>query len=321
MQPSLNRKLDDHPHDMVAVAPDAVRVAPSDAELSSLLQQAARQQRAEPAMSSVPHVAAAPEIPPPDMTIRPSVNDTAASLDSLSPADFRAVPASKGRRSIASRAGRGFLGLLLAVGIGVSGAAWKSYGDVAQRQIAKVAAKFMLAPATAENSDSATPAVEADATAPATTQAAAPASGDQSQLLQSMARDLASLGQQVEQLKAGMEDLKANQAARDARADMSRPDAAKPADAAPKAKVAVLPPRPAVVKPHKPVTAAYYPPPPVAPAAQAAPVAQASAAPLPPPSATYAPRQFDAAPSTAQQPVTLSDPELASVPRPPMPVR
>jgi hypothetical protein len=43
MQSTLNRKPSDDPHDVVVVAPDAVRVAPSDDEISNLLQQAARQ--------------------------------------------------------------------------------------------------------------------------------------------------------------------------------------------------------------------------------------------------------------------------------------
>jgi len=43
MHSTLTAKREDDPHDVVVVAPDAVRVAPSDEEeLSSLLQQAAR---------------------------------------------------------------------------------------------------------------------------------------------------------------------------------------------------------------------------------------------------------------------------------------
>ena len=42
MHSTLNPKPNDDPHDVVVVAPDVVRVAPSDQEISHLLQQAAR---------------------------------------------------------------------------------------------------------------------------------------------------------------------------------------------------------------------------------------------------------------------------------------
>ena len=41
---------------------------------------------------------------------------------------------------MARRALRGLMAILLAVGIGLAGVAWKAYGDVAKKQIAKRAA-------------------------------------------------------------------------------------------------------------------------------------------------------------------------------------
>src|SRR5665647_719297 len=42
MHSTLTAKANDDPHDVVVVAPDAIRVAPSDDEISDLLHQAAR---------------------------------------------------------------------------------------------------------------------------------------------------------------------------------------------------------------------------------------------------------------------------------------
>ena len=70
-------------------------------------------------------------------------------------------------------------------------------------------------------------------------------------------------------------------------------------------KMPAHPPRTAAVRARKPM-----PPP----------LQQAATAPvLPPPPAPYVPRQVAPPPQTTGE--TLTDPELASVPRPPMPVR
>ncbi|MGY4418468.1 hypothetical protein ACVWY2_000893 [Bradyrhizobium sp. JR6.1] len=64
------------------------------------------------------------------------------------------------------------------------------------------------APAPAAAAAAAAPAATAAPVAPAAPAAAAP---DQTQLLQSMARDLASMGQQIEQLKTSIDQLKVSQ--------------------------------------------------------------------------------------------------------------
>jgi hypothetical protein len=314
MQSTLIPRPGDDPHDVVVVAPDAVRVAPAEDELSSLLHQAARL-RSDLQVRAAPGVAAGPAVPEVDTRFRPT-----AAGD---------VPGYGG--SMARRALRGLMAILLAVGIGLAGVAWKAYGDVAKKQIAKWGTQIVLiaslspdkpalsappaAPAAepdAANAAPEPPAAPAESTAEAAAPAAAP-SPDQAQQLQSMASDLASVSQQVEQLKAGIAELKASQQ------QMSR-DLAKGSEQTARPRIAALPPRPAVARPRKPTP--LYPPPQVYPPPQAA-----TAPPLPQaPAPYYVSRQPDYAPrqTEPQQQITAEppgDPELASVPRPPMPLR
>src|SRR3954453_8934541 len=147
----------DDPCDVVAVAPDAVRVAPSDEVLSDLLHQAARARSDTKtgASSATPDGRTAPPV---DTAFR------AASVDVLG----------SGGRSIVGRAARGLIALLLATCIGLAAVAWKSYGDTAKKKIAKFATQFVVT--------SALPSEEvAPATSPAVPAvfAAEPASSDQ----------------------------------------------------------------------------------------------------------------------------------------------
>jgi hypothetical protein len=319
MQSTLSPKQADDPHDVLVVAPDAaVRVVPSDEELSNLLHQAARHRSDTPtgAASDLP---AGATVPPVDTTFRPAaVND---------------VLVAGHRRSIGGQAVRAFTALLLAVCIGGAAIAWQSSGNVAKQIVAKWAPQFILtsllpvekpglseqsappvAQADAANAAPPQPAPPAQSAAEAVAPAAAP-SADSAQLIQSMARDLASVGQVVEQLKASIEQLKAGQQ------QMSR-DAAKVSEAKAsevktsevttseqnlRPRISALPPRPPAARARKPMPP-YYPPP------------QAAAAPvLPQTAAPYVPRQPEPPPQATAPPLT--DPELASVPRPPMPVR
>jgi hypothetical protein len=315
MQSTLISRPGDDPHDVVVVAPDAVRVAPAEDELSSLLHQAARL-RSDLQVRAAPGVPAGPAVPEVDTRFRP----TAAG-------DVPRISWPMARRAL-----RALMAILLAVGIGLAGVAWKAYGDVAKKQIAKWGTQIVLiaslspdkpalsapaaAPATevdAANAAPEPPAAAAESTAEAAPPAAALPSDDSAQQLQSMASDLASVSQQVEQLKASIAELKASQQ------QMSR-DLAKASEqnARPRIAALPLPPRPAVARARKPTP--LYPPP------QAYPQA-ATAPPLPQaPAPYYAPRQPDYAPRQVepQQQITAEppgDPELASVPRPPMPLR
>ena len=314
MHSTLTAKREDDPHDVVVVAPDAVRVAPSDEEeLSSLLQQAARRHSDVRAAPDI----AVDRVPPVDTTFRPG------SID-----DVR-VPG--GRRSTAGRALRGFMALLLAACIGVAAVGWKAYGDVAKRQIAKWTTQFVLISSlTSEQPASATQpaplAVPADAASPQPSppaQAAAEAAAraaDPAPSLQSMSRDLAGVTQQVEQLKASIDELKASQQqmshdlakaseakASEAKASEVKASEVRASEASPRPRIPPAPPRAVVARARKPVKS--YPPP------------QALLPPVPPQAAApYVPRQAEPQPQFAAEP-PQADPELSSVPRPPMPLR
>jgi hypothetical protein len=315
MQSTLTTpKPSDDPHDVVVVAPDAVQVAPSDvarvapsdvvpsdAELSDLLHQAARQRSETPARVA-PDFAVSPTVPPVDTTFRSAaVNDGPV----------------RGRRgSRVRRAVRAFMTLLLAVGIGAAVFAWRSYGDETKQMIAPWTPQFVLTLLSPEKPDPvaqpAAPAVvEADAANPAPPQpappaqtvaeAAAPAAAalsPESAQLQSMARDLASVGQEVEQLKASIEQLKAGQ-------QQASREVAKVSEPNPRPKISALPPRPPAARARKPVPPLPLPQVAIAPA-------------LPPTAPYYPPRPAEPPPQAMDQ---LTDPELASVPRPPMPLR
>jgi hypothetical protein len=328
MHSNLTPRASDDPHDIVVVAPDAIRVAPSDdEELSSLLREAARHRSDAPSRVA-PDSAAGPAVPPVDTTFRP------AAVDDLGP-------------SMARRLARGFAALLLAACIGSAAVAWKAYGDVALKQAAKVATQLVLLTSMQKQEPSAAqpapPAVQADAAntasaaqpaAEAVTPAAAAArSTDPAPSLQPTTRDLASLAQQVEQLKASIEQLKTSQ--QQMSRDLGKVSEAKAAEVKAsearvpepnlRPKIPAPPPRRVAARTSRPMPS--YPPQP--------PPLQTLAAPAPPPvaapyvpqvAAPYVPRQPDYAvrspePSSQTTGQALTDPELSSVPRPPMPVR
>ncbi len=338
MQSTLKPKPADDPHDVLVVAPDLVRVAPAEEELSSLLREAARQH-------SVPARALSSEVRSGSREENASNQkgsrtepDRAAGV-AVPPVDttFRAAAVDDGRRPLGRRVARAFAALLLVACLGGAGVAWQAYGDEARALIATSAPEFFASLLPAQKPDTSQPAPTAaetqaaDGAPTAATQAisaqpasppqagpdavapvAAAPSPESAALLQSMARDVASLTQQVEALKTSVDQLKASQQ------QISR-DAAKAADKAaepnprPKpAKLSAAPPRP-IARPRQPmpIYQPAYPPP----QAQIAPSPQA-AAPYPPTAPYYAPRQAEppaAAPS--------DDPELSAVPRPPMPLR
>jgi hypothetical protein len=302
MNSKLIPKPSDDPHDVVVVAADAVGVAPSDEELSDLLHQAARHR--SPVQSDVTAgVPDRPAGPPVDTTFRP-----AAVNDNLVGEPF----------SVVGRIVRAFMALLLAVCIGVAAFAWRAYGDTAERKIAKWVTQFVLtasppaekpAPAaqqaaTAEANPANAAPVQPAVPAPSPVQAAAASSAGSPQLIQSMSRDLASLGQEVEQLKASVEQLKAGQ--QQMSREVAKASEIKASEQGQRPRISALPPRPAGTRAHRPI--APSPPP------QAAVVL-----PPPPAPAPYVPRQIE--PPRQPSAATLSDPELSSVPRPPMPVR
>lgn len=310
MQTTQNPKQSDDPHDVLVVAPDVVLMAPTDEELSRL----ARTLRgaSSPQIRNEPDFAAGPAVPPLDTRFRP------AAVGDL------------GRRSIGARAARGFVvALLLAMCAGIADIAWQTYGDAAGQIIApwvpqRVLALVLPQESPAPSAQPAPPAADAtvNAAAPqpvpaaqtapegAAATAAAPAA-EPAQPPASMPNDVASLRQEIEQLKASVEQLKAGQQqiSRDlAKASEIKATEARASEPTPRPRVSALPPRPLAARARRPM-----PPPP-----------QAAMAPIMPPApapyvAPYVPRQVEPPPLAVDQPP--ADPELASVPRPPMPVR
>ena len=119
---------------------------------------------------------------------------------------------------------RGLIGLLLTAGICTAAFAWQSYGETVRpmisRWVPQLAAASSLPSETPKLADQQSPpAVQVAAADAAVSQlpppaqtapqeaAAAPIAAEQTQLLQTMARDLASVRQEIEQLKASQEEL------------------------------------------------------------------------------------------------------------------
>ena len=290
MHSTLNPKQTDDPHDFLVVAPDIVLIAPADAELSSLAPDAMRYP-SDPQSHIGSDFSAGIAVPPVDTFRAAAVNNVQ-------------VPGERG--SIGKSAVRAFTALLLAACLGLAAIAWQSSGNVAKQIIAKWAPKFILTsllPAL-ENpglpEQPSPPTVQVSAAKAAPPQPAAPAqtvpegvaptaaalSPESAQLLQSMARDLASVGQEIEQLKAKQ---------------MSR-DIAKASKQNLRPKISAPPPRSAAAPARKPMPP--FPP------------RQAAAAPtLPQAAAPSVPRQPE------PQPQATAQPQAEPVPRPPMPVQ
>jgi hypothetical protein len=312
MHSTLKPRQTDDPHDIVVVVPDPVPVAPADEELSKLLHQAAARFRSDTQTRASSDVAADAAIPPVDTTFRPAVNDVLAGKN----------------RSMGKRAVRAFAALVLAACIGGAGMAWRYHGDAAKLIIAKWTPQFIMTallapekPAPVAQPDVANaappqPARPAQAAAAETVAPSAASSSDSAQLLQSMARDLASAGQEIEQLKASVEQLKASQQqmsrdlakASDVKTSDVKASEIKPSEQNLRPRRPAPPPRSAAVPVRQPLQT--YPPR----QAVAAPASPSPAAPYPPP------RQLESQPQTIAEP-PAADPELASVPRPPMPLR
>lgn len=333
MHSTMNPKPTDDPHDVIAVAPDVALMAPTDEELSKL----ARSLRdpANPQARTGADLPAGPTVPPVDTTFRPAaVGDVQ-------------VPGR--RRTMGGRAVRAVIAaFLLAACTGATAIGWQSYGGAAKQMIARwapqrVFASLLPLEKPALPAQPTPPAVEATAANPASPQPGSPAvtapegvapataapSVDSAPSPGSMANDIASVRQEIEQLKASIEEIKAGQQqmSRDvakasaAKASAAKAFEAKASEARPsetrasevKASEPNLRPKLSAHPWRAPAAPARKPMPPLPPQ-------QAAAYPtLPQPAAPYVPRQVETQPPTTAEP--LADPELASVPRPPMPVR
>jgi hypothetical protein len=210
-------------------------------------------------------------------------------------------------------------------------AAWQHYGDSAKQMVSNWTPQFALASspppeqtaAAGQPDASAVQASAADQAPPPTAQPpesaasnTAALSPESSPLIQSMARDLAAMGQQIEQLRASIADLKAGQQpmARDisktsektseARTPEVKTSAVKTFVQRARQKISAPPPplRSAAVQARRPMPA--YPP-----------VQAAAAPPLPLAAPPAAP------PQPAPPPQIAAAPEDEPVMRPPLPLR
>jgi hypothetical protein len=322
-----NQDTKNDPHDVLEIAPDVVLVARAAGEFPSLAPDSVSQPFSR--QPNMGNMGAAP-----DLTAAPRVDAT------FRASDVNDIP---GLRSGARWLRRGAMAFLFAFLSVIATAAWQRYGDEAQAMAADLTSRVDLAAwlpwqksqaaTPADTSSSAAPASVATATdqaaapvaaqpadstaAPAAAAAASPQSPpsqDPAQTLQSVTRDVASLTQQLEALKASIAELKASQEqlSQQMSRDMAKPRAAeaklpetRPAEHKP-AKLGA-PPRPLgtiVQRNPRPPT---YPP------------MQAAAAPLPPPGAgSPLPVQISPGPPPAAASDASDDGVIV---RPPMPVR
>jgi hypothetical protein len=306
------------PHDIFAIEPETVPVAWADKVLADIQRDAngaAPDQPPQPAAS----VATGATPPMVDTTFRAVAADDIHAPDIHIPTDLAAdrPPGSKWAKSAVM--------LVFAVCSAAAAAAWQQHGDAAKQMIASWVPAFALtssptpekagpagqaepAAVQASAADPAPPQPAASAQPPASAAPVAAAASPESAQLQSMSHDLAAMGQQIEQLKASIAELKANQqvAARDvAKPSEVKPSEVKPSIQNPRTRMSALPPRSAAAPSRRP-TPAY------------APVQAAAPAPLPQPVPQASPYPA-AQPPAPPQATVESDGE--PVVRPPMPLR
>ena len=201
--------------------------------------------------------------------------EIARAEEQLSKLEHDAVPGS--RRLFDRPAVRGLMGLLLAACIGAAAIAWQSpYGDAAiiatwaPQRVATSSPPLENPGLAAQPSP---PAVEAAGANTAPSQpallaqtvpedvapTAAPPSRELTQVLQSMARDLATLGQEIEQLKAGQEQMARDNANTAEQLKASREQMArvlaKASEQNLRPKMSAPPPRPTATPTRRPVPA------------------------------------------------------------------
>jgi hypothetical protein len=304
------------PHDIFAIEPEPIPVAWADKVLADIK----RDDGSEPSEGIAPiqppptesSAAVGAAVPAVDTTFRAAAADDIRIPDIQVPSDLAAD------RPSTSKWAKSAVMLIFAVCSAAAAAAWQHHGDTAKQMISAWVPSFALtsSPPAEKAGPSDIPAVQAAAADQTPPQPAAPAqppqsvapaaaapSPDTAQLVQSMGRDLAAMGQQVEQLKASVAELKASQQA------MAR-DVAKPAEVRtavpnPRTKMSSLPPRPAAPAPARRPMPAYQP------------VQAAAPAPLPPPQAAPPYASPPPAPYAPQAVDQGDDPVV----RPPMPLR
>src|SRR5882757_6856692 len=257
---------------------DDVLVARIDEELSKLAHDAMRDPL-DPQIHMGSDFSAGAAIPPVDTTFRPAA--------------VSHVQAPRLRPSFGVRAIRAFVGFLLAVCIGVAGVVWQAYGDAAKQMIARWTPQLVAtsspppeSPGLPEQPNP--PAVQANAAKAAPPQPAPPAQAaaegvapaaaapESAVLLESMARELASARQEIDQLKASQEQMsremaKTSQAnAYEAKASLAKASQikasqikasqTKASEQNPRPRISALPPRSVAAPARRPMPPSYPPP-------------------------------------------------------------
>jgi hypothetical protein len=342
MDSTLQLRVDD-PHDAAAIAPDIIPAAWADKVLADIARDAKSPAEAKsPADVGSPADVRSParDQQPPSASgsasvVAPTVDTPTVDTPTVDTKAFRAPPtgeinvAPERPVDVPSRGSRmkSFVTVFLfALCSALAAAAWQHYGAQARQMIANWAPPFALvaspAPATTAAAQPDAPAVQASATDQTPVQTAAPVqpqdgaapaatapaatvpSPDTTQLMQSMARDVADLRQQIVELKGNIAELKAGQQtlARDvAKPSEPRPSELRTSIQAPRPRASVPPPRPAAALSRRPAPAYYAP----AQTAYVPPMPQAAPPAMPPQPA----------------PPAAADPDGDPVVRPPMPLR
>lgn len=314
MQSTPNLR-DTDPHDMFVIEPDVSLAARADkAPLDLLYDVLSRPSepapvRPDPELRIAPDFAAHTSVPPVAVAPAPVAEDIPVNDIRLGDTEINAHQPRTGKFARSAVMG------LFAVGSAMGAAAWQHYGDDAKAALAQYTAPFAqvfsAAPSKpAEPSVIQASAADQAAAQPATAEAASTAAPDQTQTIQSMARDLAAMSQQIAELKATVDQLKAAQqpvanagpaanaspvatvspAARAAEARLTepappitRPKIVPPPGPSTHSTVSTLARRPKQVFPYQPIAPASPPPP------------QQAAAAAPPPM-QIAPRAEDGGP-------------------------
>jgi hypothetical protein len=250
MDTTANPKQTDSRHVMVARA---------DEELAHAYEQITRAHeeigRTEELLSELQH----------DVARQPS-DHPQSRMNTFRPA-VPSNPPSLGRRAV-----RAFISLALLGCIGVAAMAWQwpSSGDAAKQMIARWAPQLVptllltlespglpaqRAPlavrASAASAAPPQPAPLAQIAPQGVVPPAAALSPESAQLLQSMARDLATVGQRIEQLKASIDQLKAGQ--QQMSREIAKPFESKASEQNLRPKTSAPPPRPTAASTRKPV--------------------------------------------------------------------
>jgi hypothetical protein len=262
-------RFDDDPHD-APIAPDIIPTAWVDRGPPRAANDATSRERLFAEIQSAAE------------TVAPDVDNT------FRASDINDIPARKDRSAARTWMKRALTVFTVALISALAAAAWQHHGDAATQAVASwvpgVSSSNEPAAATEQAEAAPAQAAEQPSAAPPPAQVASAGAPDAEQQIQSMARDLAAMGQQIADLKATVEQLKASQQAMTAApAPIARVPAAKPPPRA-----ALIAPRPTLPPPHAPRQ--------ISPSAQAVAVPPPSPAALPPPQ-VYSPPQATVQPN------------------------